>query len=148
MRILFGLFLCWIPFSCQLDNKTYPSELVEIKKIDSDYHVILSTSVDLNEIKEKYNFTEERLIGQVKTQSFRDQKVIIKGSFDTNDQTKTGEKFTYKSTLEITPKDQTKQLKDVLSDKDTLEVFLQLGFPEGRTYPTKSVVIPASYVLK
>ena len=147
MRKLFGLLFFGLLFSCHLDNKTYASELVEIKKNKGNFEITLSTNADLKSIQEKYRFPDQRVIGHIKTQSFKEQKVRIKGIFDSKNAKKIGNSYSYQSTVEILPQDSNKQLSEVLTPQDTLEVFLQLGFPDGRTYPTKSVLIPASEIL-
>jgi hypothetical protein len=148
MRLLFGLLLCALLFACTLDNTSYPTKLVEIKNNNSEFEVTLSTSVDLKAIKEKYHFTDQRVIGTVKTQSFKEQKISIEGAFDTNNQQKIGEDYLYKSVVNLKSKDGSTDLKHLLTEKDTIEMFLQLGFTEGRTYPTKPVFIPATAFLK
>jgi len=126
-----------------MDNKTHALHLEKIIKQDSSYLLIVSTDVDLQAIKNKHQFTEERFICNVKNRDFRSQNIQFDGKFSSLSQIKEQDKYYYTVNLNII-KDQN---TIPLTQNDTLIGYLQLAYKNGRTYPTKSVEIPAKKII-
>lgn len=138
MKYLLSILFIVLFFSCKINNKTHPLELESIKKNKSGYNLIVSTQIDLNEIKLNHNFSDQRFIGHLKNKEINDYSIIIAGNFDTALQLKKGNKYYY--TINVTIEEKERKL----AYNDTIIAYLQLSYKEGRTYPTKSIEIPAN----
>lgn len=143
MKFLYILVLTSICISCSMDNKPHSLHLEKIIKQDSSYRLIVSTDVNLQTIKNKHQFTEERFICNVKNRDFRSQNIQFDGKFSSLSQIKAQDKYYYTVNLNII-KDQN---TIPLTQNDTLIGYLQLAYKNGRTYPTKSVEIPAKKII-
>lgn len=127
-----------------MDNKSYPIELISVINKNENYEMVVATAIDLNQIKMKHHFTTQRFIADLKNKKFKDQDFIIEGSFDTKNQQKINNLYYYTINLNIRNKSDNSKL----TANDTIKGYLQLSYKNGRTYPTKSIDIPASKILE
>lgn len=144
MKFLYFLILTSLCVSCSMDNKAYPLQLEKIIKQDSIYQLTVSTEVDLNAIKNKHQFSEERFICNIKTRDFRAQNLQFDGKFSTSSQKEVDGKYYYTVHLKMIEN----QKNVPLTKNDTLTGYLQLSYKSGRTYPTKNVTIPAEKIIE
>lgn len=144
----YAIISCFLLLTaCLVDNKTYPLKMGSLHKIDQNYQLIVSTEINLDELNTKQEFTEQQFIGEIKNRDFRDKSIIITGTFDTKNQKKIEIRYFYTVDLMITDREKQKDLTYQLTEKDTISGFLQLSYEMGRTYPTKSIDLPADLFL-
>ena len=125
--------------SCAMDNTSYPLQLESIEKSEQDYIIYLSTEIDLDVIKNKHHFTEQRLIGLLKKRIPEQNDLKLFGNFNTSEQIKKGNRYYYRCKAKF---ENSGLAMKTLNKNDSLEVYLQLSYDMGRTYPTKSITIP------
>lgn len=140
MKNGFILIFLFLLISCSMDNTPYPLQLESIEKTAHEYVITLSTEVNLDKIKRKHHFTEQRMIGLLKKRHPEKGDAKLLGNFDTSYQTKKGNRYYYQCKAKFESKETNLKAFD---KNDTLNVYLQLSYDMGRTYPTKSVAIPA-----
>lgn len=143
MKAIYLLTLSVLFINCSLDNKSYPIQLENIKKENDKYRIEVSLEKNLLEIKNKHQFSEEKIIGSLPTRNLQDKNVIIIGDFSTAEQKLKENRYYYQGNIIFTNKNDNDNTVKELNDNDTIELFLQLSYQDGRTYPTKSLKIPA-----
>ncbi|MBS7332503.1 MAG: hypothetical protein KIG88_02765 [Weeksellaceae bacterium] len=143
MKYIFYLIPILLIFSCSMDNKAYHLRMESLQKTENKYQLTVSTEVNLDEIKNKHQFTHQEFIGSLKNRDFKDKSIIIVGNFDTKNQKIIDKRFYYTVDLMITNRDEQLDLTNQLTEKDTISGFLQLSYDMGRTYPTKNIDLPA-----
>lgn len=131
-----------------MDNKAYPLRMDSLHKTDKKYQLIVSTEVNLDEIKNKHQFTHQDFIGELKNRDFRDKSIIVTGSFDTKNQKIVDNRYFYSVDVMISDREKKYDVTNQLTNQDTISGFLQLSYDTGRTYPTKSVDLPAEIFIK
>ena len=144
MKYAFFLIPILLIFSCSMDNKAYPLRIESIQKKDNTYQLMVSTEISLDEINNKHQFTHQEFIGEVKNRDFRDKSIIVTGNFDAKNEKKVDNRYFYSVDVMISDRDKKFDATNQLTNQDTISGFLQLSYDTGRTYPTKSVDIPAS----
>ena len=148
MKYAFFLITILVLFSCSRDNKAYPLRMESIEKSENKYQLIVSTEVDLDAIKNKHQFTHQNFIGILKNRDFRDKSIILSGNFESKNQKLIDNRYYYTVDLMITNVHKQIDLTNQLTEKDTISGFLQLSYDTGRTYPTKSLDLPARIFLE
>ncbi len=143
MKNIFYCLILILIASCSMDNKSYPIELKSITKKENNYQIVVSSEIDLNEIKSSHHFTTERFVADLKNKKFDQQDFVFEGSFHTENQQKINNLYYYTINLKI----RNKKGLNKLTPNDTIKGYLQLSYHNGRTYPTKSIEIPASKIL-
>ncbi|WP_147439059.1 hypothetical protein [Faecalibacter macacae] len=143
MKYSFCFIAILLLFGCSLDNKVYTLQFESLKKEKNNYQLVVSTETNLDEIKKKHQFTQQDFIGEIKNRDFRDKSIIVTGNFNTNNQVIKNNKYYYLVDVMITDLNKQNDLTNQLTEKDTITGFLQLSYDMGRTYPTKSINIPA-----
>lgn len=127
-----------------MDNKSYPLELKNITKKKDNYQLVVATSIDLKQIKNKHRFTTQRFVGELKNKKFDEQNFYIDGSLEVENQHKINNLYYHTINLKIRNKNNIGKLTEL----DTISGYLQLSYANGRTYPTKSVDIPVAKILE
>lgn len=129
-----------------MDNRSHTLQLEDIKKVNDHFILTLSTDVNLYAIKQKHQFSEQRVIAHLKNETIHNRSIQIIGDFDSKKHLQKEGKYYYQANLFLKNTTQEEGIKN-LNSKDTIIAFLQLSYKMGRTYPTLPIEFPAQLLI-